>query len=53
MTDWLVLPAVGMAVVLSASCGEEKQQRQQQAADYQTMVVGQKIWCSSDSTRRV
>ena len=42
MTDWLVLPAVGMAVVLSASCGEEKQQRQQQAADYQTMVVGQK-----------
>lgn len=42
LTDWLVLPAVGMAVVLSASCGEEKQQRQQQAADYQTMVVGQK-----------
>ena len=42
MTDWLVLPAVGMAVVLSASCGEEKQQRQQQAADYQTMVVSQK-----------
>ena len=42
LTDWLVLPAMGMAVVLSASCGEEKQQRQQQAADYQTMVVGQK-----------
>ena len=42
LTDWLVLPAVGMAVVLSASCGEEKQQRQQQAADYQTMVVDQK-----------
>ena len=42
LTDWLVLPAVGMAVVLSASCGEEKQQRQQQAADYQTMVVSQK-----------
>ena len=42
LTDWLVLPAVGMAVALSASCGEEKQQRQQQAADYQTMVVGQK-----------
>ena len=42
MTDWLVLPAVGMAVVLSASCGEEKQQRQQQTADYQTMVVDQK-----------
>ena len=42
LTDWLVLPAVGLAVVLSASCGEEKQQRQQQAADYQTMVVSQK-----------
>ena len=42
LTDWLVLPAVGMAVVLSASCGEEKQQRQQQTADYQTMVVDQK-----------
>jgi membrane fusion protein (multidrug efflux system) len=42
LTDWLVLPAVGMAVVLSTSCGEEKQQRQQLPADYQTMVVSQK-----------